>query len=457
MNKSQRLFLGTTLLLLVDIIWVTSSEIIEHMFPDGGFHKPFFVTYLKTSMFALYMLGFIVCRPWRAQCFNQRHPYAHLINNGCEDDHGSNTLDTNSVMTNSVYVPAKLHEDNEKSSGTESDDSSSKLTRSVRFSKLAEVRQLSDSFANDANLARLSFTASLRVKEAATIAANKLQVKKVAKIAFIFCIFWYIGNFSYNEALSNKNAGIITVLSSSSGFFTLILAAFFPANNGDRITLSKLIAVIFSMGGVVLICWPEMVVKEDIPMGAFWAILGAFFYATYIVYLRKKIDNEGIVDIPMFLGFVGVFNIFLIWPGFALLHFTNRETFEWPTKQQWLYLVINGFISTVISELLWLWGCFLTSSLIATLSLSLTIPMTVLFDVIFKKVEYSRMFIAGSCPMFLSFFALVILTHYDNRDPIIDCIRSVVRRICGRRKNVRLQEIDPEQTESLIGINSSYT
>ena len=32
-----------------------------------------------------------------------------------------------------------------------------------------------------------------------------------------------------------------------------------------------------------------------------------------------------------------------------------------PTWQQLQFLVINGVIGTVFSELLWLWGCFLTS------------------------------------------------------------------------------------------------
>jgi solute carrier family 35 protein F5 len=35
-----------------------------------------------------------------------------------------------------------------------------------------------------------------------------------------------------------------------------------------------------------------------------------------------------------------------------------------PTSRQWEFLVINGVIGTVVSELLWLWGCFLTSSLV---------------------------------------------------------------------------------------------
>lgn len=49
---------------------------------------------------------------------------------------------------------------------------------------------------------------------------------------------------SYQEALANTEAGIVNILSCSSGLFTLILASIFPANSGDRFTLSKLLAII---------------------------------------------------------------------------------------------------------------------------------------------------------------------------------------------------------------------
>ncbi len=54
-------------------------------------------------------------------------------------------------------------------------------------------------------------------------------------------------------------------------------------------------------------------------------------------------------------------------------------------RYQWLAMVVNGLIGTVLSELLWLLGCFYTSSLVATLAISLTIPLTMLADVLVKE------------------------------------------------------------------------
>ena len=66
--RAQRLALGQLTLLLVDIIWVASSEFTEYIFKTQHFNKPFFSTYLKTSLLMLYLPGFLVYKPWREQC-----------------------------------------------------------------------------------------------------------------------------------------------------------------------------------------------------------------------------------------------------------------------------------------------------------------------------------------------------------------------------------------------------
>ena len=66
--RAQRLVIGLLTLLLTDIIWVASSELTEYIFKTQNYNKPFFSTYLKTSLFMLYLPGFLVHRPWREQC-----------------------------------------------------------------------------------------------------------------------------------------------------------------------------------------------------------------------------------------------------------------------------------------------------------------------------------------------------------------------------------------------------
>ena len=66
--RAQRLVIGLLTLLLTDLIWVASSELTEYIFKTQKFNKPFFSTYLKTSLFMLYLPGFLIYKPWRDQC-----------------------------------------------------------------------------------------------------------------------------------------------------------------------------------------------------------------------------------------------------------------------------------------------------------------------------------------------------------------------------------------------------
>lgn len=57
-----------------------------------------------------------------------------------------------------------------------------------------------------------------------------------------------------------------------------------------------------SIVGVTIISNADKGVQNYFPPGAVWSILGAFFYAAYVVLLRRKVDNEDMLDIPMFFG-----------------------------------------------------------------------------------------------------------------------------------------------------------
>lgn len=441
LSRTQRLVLGIFVLLLVDVIWVASSELTEFIFNDKKFKKPFFSTFLKLSLFIVYLIGFLFRRTWWQQC--RRNP---------QFDIEEPRIETEKLLGDPMYIPVKF---DEKNSDRDSDDGSSQ--KSVRFSDLSEVRQMSEEFAEDAVLSRMSYNAFIRAEEARYRAASKLTVRQVAKLAFIFCIIFFFGNLAYQEALKESQPGIVNVLSSTSGLFTLILSAMFPSGSADRFTLSKLVAVIVSISGVVLVSLADRDLEAEIPLGALWALLGALLYAMYLVLLRRRVDNEEKLNVPMFFGFVGFFTLLLMWPGFFVVHYSKAETFVWPNRVQWFFLLLNGLVGTVISELLWLWGCFLTSSLIATLSLSLTIPMTMIADILIKGISYGWMFYAGTGPVFIAFFGVSILTHYENWDPVLLGIRKCLQFICRGRRSVsvsRLRDLDREQTESLIGINS---
>ena len=81
----------------------------------------------------------------------------------------------------------------------------------------------------------------------------------------------------------------------------------------------QLVAVLFSIGGSVLVCLPLLEsMPTPFPLRSLWAIAAAFFLSTYVVYFQRQAENEDRLNIPLFLGFVGLFSMLLMWPGFFI-------------------------------------------------------------------------------------------------------------------------------------------
>ncbi|XP_043850247.1 solute carrier family 35 member F5 isoform X2 [Dromiciops gliroides] len=288
-TQRRRMALGIVILLLVDVIWVASSELTSYVFTQ--YNKPFFSTFAKTSMFVLYLLGFIIWKPWRQQCtrgFRGRHAAFFADAEGyfaaCTTD---NTM--NSSLSEPLYVPVKFHDlASEKPESTNGENEKTPKKSRVRFSNIMEIRQLPSSHALEAKLSRMSYPA-VKEQESILKTVGKLTATQVAKISFFFCFVWFLANLSYQEALSDTQVAIVNILSSTSGLFTLILAAVFPSNSGDRFTLSKLLAVILCIGGVVLVNLSgseESAGKDTI--GSIWSLIGAMLYAVYIVMIKRN-------------------------------------------------------------------------------------------------------------------------------------------------------------------------
>ena len=57
-----------------------------------------------------------------------------------------------------------------------------------------------------------------------------------------------------------------------------------------------------SIGGVVFLSLSSRVRVDEVPIGALWAVGGALLYATYLVLMRRRAENEDKLNMPMFFG-----------------------------------------------------------------------------------------------------------------------------------------------------------
>ncbi|CAG2164994.1 unnamed protein product [Oppiella nova] len=250
-----------------------------------------------------------------------------------------------------------------------------------------------------------------------------------------------------------SQAGVANLLSSTCALFAIVLAPALPSHAvSDSFSLTKLVAVVVSVASVAVITTAQSPIEtvDSVPVGALWALCGAFFYALYTVVLRHKVSNEDHLNIPMFFGmsvhlfvsfrFVGLFNLLFLWPAFFILDYSQLE------HKLTGWAVVTTYYDQLPE------ACFLTSSLLASLSVSLTIPLTILMDGLLRGVSYPRMFFLGTIPLYLSFVAISVLSHYDSWDPLAELLLRLVRHSVLRKPVIRGSDpLYSEQSQSLIG------
>jgi len=428
-SNHSKFYLGIFLLIVVDVLWVASSEISSYLFNNMQYDKPYMSTYVKVSMFSLYLFGFVAYPPWRRQfircaCDDYPGQYQLLGETDTDTDDGSE-YQIKDTLGESVFVPAKLPEVTEEA-----------VASKVKFNEVAEVRQLEDNTAS--YIARLNYGSSVRARLLLKREKGKFTIHQVMRISLLFSVVFFLGNVAYQESLSVSQVAIVNIFSATSSIFTLLLSALFPTSHNDEFSVSKLFAVLTSVIGLVVVVLgsgsetaQDYFNSELLGQGIMWALLGSFCYALYLVVFRKTVGSENNIDVPMFFGFVGLFTMSLLWPGLLLLHYAGVEQFQLPNQTQILFLAVNGLIGTVFAELLWLWGCMLTSSLYGTMSLSLTIPLSIAVDIIFRQATYSWMFLVGVVPVFISVVTVGVLSHKPHYNPVqtlMSCVYAATVR-----------------------------
>ncbi|GJJ09516.1 hypothetical protein Clacol_003739 [Clathrus columnatus] len=236
--------------------------------------------------------------------------------------------------------------------------------------------------------------------------SSPLSTRETARLACSFCFLWFIANWSVNAALDYVSVGSTTILSSTSGFITLVLGYSLGV---ETMTATKIITVATSFVGVLLVCLSDNSQSGTSPsrpiLGDFLAVLSALFYALYVLLLKLRVKEESRINMQLFFGFVGMFNITLMIPVAIILHILGYEKFSLPhTTNEWGAVVINMFI-TWSSDYLYVLAMLKTTPVVVTIGLSLTIPLAVIGDTLLDRTVLGQA-IAGASLVLLSFVIL---------------------------------------------------
>ncbi|KAI0694891.1 hypothetical protein BC835DRAFT_1348673 [Cytidiella melzeri] len=334
---------GICLLLVVVCLWTASNFITQDLF-DDGFDAPFWITYLNTSSFALYLLPILT---------------KHLVRQVSRDEE-----EVSRGRTREGYEPLVSN------------------APTADVSNIAAAELLED-HSSDENPEALP----------------PLTTPETARLAGWFCLLWFIANWTLAVALRYTTVASATILSSMSGFFTLAVGRLFRV---ETLTLVKIFAVCTSFGGVVLVSLSDSSEAQrsgpssggnpvDVPFGRapivgdVLALVSAFVYAMYVVFLKVRVREESRVDMQLFFGFVGLFNIVACLPIGVLLHFIHLEQFTVPSSKRVIVGILVNMAITLSSDYIYVLAMLKTTPLVVTIGLSLTMPLAVMGDFILHK------------------------------------------------------------------------
>ncbi|KAK4226893.1 hypothetical protein QBC38DRAFT_214991 [Podospora fimiseda] len=361
--------LGIVLLLVVVFLWTISNFLASYIFSDGTYSKPFFLVYVNTSCFAFSLI------PIAAK---------YVISNG---------WDISKSQAWEMWRETRAGGSKTTTKPTSSED---------------EERLLG---ADDEG--SLEVSGSSAKSSSGGGADEKLSLKDTAWLSLEFCMLWFLANYFASACLEYTSVGSVTILTSTSSIWTLIFCAMTKV---EGFTMRKLIGVLASLAGVILISSVDLSGANDDSRGSFphkstleiaigdaMAFFSAIIYGIYVTVMKKRVGNEDQVNMPLFFGLVGLFNVFFLWPGFFILHFTGIETFELPpTGAVWLIIAVNS-VASFFSDMLWAYAMLLTTPLIVTVGLSLNIPLSLIGEMIQYSQYSSWLYWVGAGVVLMSF------------------------------------------------------
>lgn len=214
-----------------------------------------------------------------------------------------------------------------------------------------------------------------------------------------------------------------TIISTTSSLFSFILSVCFT---GEEFSMTKFLGVVFCMAGTVLVALSDSESEDggqqQQMFGDLVCLFSAFMYSTYTVVIKHQVPDDDTVALPLLFGYLGALNAILLLPVVLILSINQPAMFRGLTPEVFGVVSLKGLFDNVLSDYLWARAVVLTSPTVATVGLSLTIPLAFVSDAVSHHAATSWASGAGALLVVVGF----ILVNLGSKAFEERCRRVVV-------------------------------
>ncbi len=243
---------------------------------------------------------------------------------------------------------------------------------------------------------------------AAALPPPPAPFRATLRASVLVCPVWFLAQLTFNSAFSLTSVLSVTVLSNTAGVLTYLLSM---GVLGERLEAGKATGVLLCFAGAGVFAAGDVDAEESeggTALGNALVLGSAALYAVYTVGIKRLVPEKASMD--LFFGLMGLCNAVGFGAVALALWARGRLTMGSKPAEAWAAILAKGFFDNCLSELAWGWAILLLGPTVATVALTLQVPLTLLADLFFDKGFWHKD--PGQYPLLVAGMALVLCGLY---------------------------------------------
>lgn len=248
---------------------------------------------------------------------------------------------------------------------------------------------------------------------------------------------WFFAQWTYSSGVAKTSVTSSTVISATSVVWTLIGSILFA---GERLNLLKALGVACCLAGNVATQLGDFKGSfSGQALGDMLCLGSAVLYAVYTTTLKKMAGED--VSVVLLFGTIGLVIGVLGLPCVLLFDY---DALDRMTPKIFGLLIFNGIFDNVLSQYLWAKAVQWISPTAATVGLSLTIPLSIVADIVRSHPPSKWSYLAGVLVV-VGFISVTMATRPEATES--ESMREPARAVDIDRSPLSPAKGDCEQPE----------